>query len=1383
MIQDISTKYGHKDNLTRGLSPCEAPTSTDFVANEVAARCQRSGGSSPAKWRLVVSLFLLLLVGVNTAWGAKMDYWFFIVNKSGKIVTYAKSNLEQNNNVNGNQIPAAIKSVNATNWRLYNGDQLASDLTSISLPDQLPQVTQPTASTLVDCSSWGTVTLVSNPETMSKLSNCESSTRYPNCIFVFCDYDVNSLPDLRNGIYYTMQFRGGYTKNNVNYDPTNCFLYYNTSNNRMASTANYVSDPVTNPVTSEEAENDSKYLWCFKAAEVGGVVDPYDVKIYNAYVGIGDNDYFVANPLDAGDNGQGSGPENENNKLQPASVLTTNRINSYYVATSYYSNQYNITGKPAYNYNKDKETVRSTVYYNLWAEYQHNGRTPANISKGGITSQSNFQRTNNDRRNFASIILTKVSKTYIIVDASGNTIAQALTLSNTLDVPDVIKSPFASYTYYSSKADAIAGTNPINSVTSTTIYVRYTTQSGDMDFNGETSYFICTNGNYLYASNSTTLGIESSLSNPPSNTRKWRITGNDAYQLTLQNVDNSQYVTYNVSSGESVPTLSGTGSKFFLHQSSSGQYEVVAITTDYYSTNYYSLGVANSTLKLYSSSNYAMGDDEVQSDIYSRPTCATPDIAFDNATGQVTITCATEGATIHYTTNGDTPTESSPSTPNPFTINAATTVKAIATQAGYLTSEVVTLAITQVATPTITINADNSVTIACTTDGATIYYKTGGDDPTTANATQSASIASILPSQGPIKAFATKDGCVHSNIVTESNIPAKTITVSSSNGLLTSTDPIVYDGTAHQPAFTIKDGEAPVSSAEYSSAYSDNTNAGTATITITDNENGDYVVSGSFTFTIEQKDLSITARPKAITYGDAPANDGVSYSGFIEGESENTVGVFTGTLSYVYSYSQYDDVGNTYTITPGGLTATNYAITFVAGTLTVNQRETDIEWGNTALGYNGSPQTPTATATNVVNNDEVTVTVTGAQTNVGTDYTATATGFTGTKAGNYVLVSSNTTTTFSIGAGTFTPTVSIDGWIFGEASNAPSVSGNMSGGDVTYTYSVKGENNYSSTVPTNAGDYTVKVAIAASGNYDSAEATKDFTISPKSIGDGKDLATDIDIKIEQDGDDVKVTYVKDGETTLVENLDYAVVIQAQGDDNHVTVTGIGNYTGSAQGLFVMSVFTKPTGATEAASVYQASSDLAKPNDITPYIVRKVNPSIGTMVITPIDYIPKDVPVLMLRTGQATGFLASPKEDATAEITAQTKNSNLLKVAPEDGVGVEAAQVYMFYLGEFVLTKKGTISNGKFFLYNPNYTATPPAEEGGQQGGSGNAPSLSTLRFVIEEEPTGIVEMRNEKGEMRNGSDWFTLDGRKLNDRPTKPGLYIWNGRKTIIKRK
>ncbi len=770
---------------------------------------------------------------------------------------------------------------------------------------------------------------------------------------------------------------------------------------------------------------------------------------------------------------------------------------------------------------------------------------------------------------------------------------------------------------------------------------------------------------------------------------------------------------------------------------------------------------------------------------------AQPTIMFNNATNEVTITSSVAGAKIYYTTNDDTPTSelTAYSSPVTFTQTTPCSIKAIAVKSWNsgveVSSEENSYNLQKVAQPTITINADNSVTIACATEDATIYYKTGGDDPTTENATQGISIASILPSQGPIKAFAIKDGCIHSDIATESSIPAKTITVSSSNGALTSEDPIVYDGTAHEPVFTITDGETTINSGEYTSAYSDNTNAGTATITITDKASGDYDISGSFTFTIAQKALTITAKDKEITYGDEPANDGVTYNGFIEGEGENTDGLFTGTLSYAYSYAQYGDVGDAYTITPSGLTATNYDITFVAGTLTVNKREVGIEWGNTSLGYNGSEQVPTATATNVVNNDEIIVTVTGAQTNVGTDYTATATGITGAKAENYQFPSSNPTTTFSIGPGTFTPIVSIEGWTYGETSNAPSVSGNTSGGDVTYSYSVKGEDNYSSDVPTNAGDYTVKVTIAAKGNYESAVATKDFTISPKSIGDGTDVATGFDIKMTQVEDDVEVTYVKDGEKTLVEDKDDTVDIQVQGDDNHVIVTGIGNYGGSVQGLFVKAVFkdTDGNGTDKAAAVYQASSDLANPDGITPYIVRKVNPSIGTMTITPVTYIPKDVPVLMLRTSETTGFLASPKEEATPAITDGTKNSNLLKVAPKDGVKVEAAQIYTFYMGEFVLTKKGTLSEGKFYIYNPNYTATPTEEDEQEQQGGGNAPSLSILRFVIEDEPTGIFNIKDEALKIKNDDSWFSLDGRKLSGKPTKAGLYIKNGHKTVIKRK
>ena len=56
----------------------------------------------------------------------------------------------------------------------------------------------------------------------------------------------------------------------------------------------------------------------------------------------------------------------------------------------------------------------------------------------------------------------------------------------------------------------------------------------------------------------------------------------------------------------------------------------------------------------------------------------------------ITISCETEGATIHYTTDGITPTEESPIYNSPFSINETTTVKAKAWKAGYQPSPVAT---------------------------------------------------------------------------------------------------------------------------------------------------------------------------------------------------------------------------------------------------------------------------------------------------------------------------------------------------------------------------------------------------------------------------------------------------------------------------------------------------------------------------------------------------------------------------------------------------------------------------------------------------------------------------------------------------------------------
>ena len=69
---------------------------------------------------------------------------------------------------------------------------------------------------------------------------------------------------------------------------------------------------------------------------------------------------------------------------------------------------------------------------------------------------------------------------------------------------------------------------------------------------------------------------------------------------------------------------------------------------------------------------------------YDIPRCDKPVITVSG--GTVTITCATEGATIHYTTDGDPATTSSTTYTAPFAKGDATTIRAIATKSGYVKS-------------------------------------------------------------------------------------------------------------------------------------------------------------------------------------------------------------------------------------------------------------------------------------------------------------------------------------------------------------------------------------------------------------------------------------------------------------------------------------------------------------------------------------------------------------------------------------------------------------------------------------------------------------------------------------------------------------------------
>lgn len=103
-----------------------------------------------------------------------------------------------------------------------------------------------------------------------------------------------------------------------------------------------------------------------------------------------------------------------------------------------------------------------------------------------------------------------------------------------------------------------------------------------------------------------------------------------------------------------------------------------------------------------------------------------------------------------------------------------------------------------------------------------------------------------------------------------------------------------YDGSKKTPSVVVKDGDKEIPSTEYSVSYENNTDAGTATVTITDVAGGNYDVSGSTTFTIGKSTITVTPTAgQKIIYGKADPVLKYSFSG-----AENSeVPAFTGALS------------------------------------------------------------------------------------------------------------------------------------------------------------------------------------------------------------------------------------------------------------------------------------------------------------------------------------------------------------------------------------------------------------------------------------------------------------------------------------------------------
>ena len=121
----------------------------------------------------------------------------------------------------------------------------------------------------------------------------------------------------------------------------------------------------------------------------------------------------------------------------------------------------------------------------------------------------------------------------------------------------------------------------------------------------------------------------------------------------------------------------------------------------------------------------------------------------------VTITDATPGVTIYYTTDGSTPTASSTKYTGPITVSTTETLEAIAIESGYANSAVTTAKYTVITAPAGapkfslkagTYKGPQTVTMTDATAGVTFYYTTNGTTPTTSSTKYT----------GPVKVSATE---------------------------------------------------------------------------------------------------------------------------------------------------------------------------------------------------------------------------------------------------------------------------------------------------------------------------------------------------------------------------------------------------------------------------------------------------------------------------------------------------------------------------------------------------------------------------------------------------------------------------------------------------
>ncbi len=178
-----------------------------------------------------------------------------------------------------------------------------------------------------------------------------------------------------------------------------------------------------------------------------------------------------------------------------------------------------------------------------------------------------------------------------------------------------------------------------------------------------------------------------------------------------------------------------------------------------------------------------------------------------------------------------------------------------------------------------------------------------------------------------------------------------------------------------------------------------------------------------------------------------------------------------------------------------------------------------------------------------------------------------------------------------VGINQWTTPISIKGWSYGEPANTPSAASKF--GTVFYQYSNSANGAFTETVPEKAGTWYARAIVKATEEYTGLESTAvPFRIEPKAYQEGGS----IQISEIKSAEDVKNMVITDGSKTLIENEDYRITTNTNGNHVTVTITFCGNYAGSVNKSYQTMEPTQSATRTDEPKESAASkADIAKNN--------------------------------------------------------------------------------------------------------------------------------------------------------------------------------------------